>query len=68
MKELRQPDDPVLSEAEMAADGNISRATWRRNYRHDPDLKIIQISPRRIGARQSNWRKVLEKRTAGRRT
>jgi hypothetical protein len=66
MRNLREPDDPVLSPAEMARDGDMSDATWRRNYRHHPDLEIIQISPRRIGARQSNWRAVLGKLAAGR--
>jgi hypothetical protein len=49
----------------MATDGNISEATWYRNYRYHPKLRIIQISPRRIGARQSNWRQVLEEQTEG---
>jgi hypothetical protein len=66
MKNLREPADPVLSPAEMAGDGNVSLATWYRQYRHDPDLEIIQVSPRRIGARQSNWQKVLQRRAEGR--
>jgi hypothetical protein len=49
----------------MAADGRMSEATWYRNYRYHPDLKIIWISPRRIGARFSNWRRVLEAQTEG---
>jgi hypothetical protein len=65
MKSPRQPEDPILSPAEMATDGNISEATWYRNYRYHPKLRIIQISPRRIGARQSNWRQVLEEQTEG---
>jgi hypothetical protein len=53
--------DPILSPEMMCEDGNISMATWRRNYRHK--LPIIRISPRRIGARQSAWRKALEQKT-----
>jgi hypothetical protein len=52
--------DPILAPKEMCEDANISMATWVRNYRHNPQLKIMRLSPRRIGARQSNWRKVLE--------
>ena len=62
MKAPRQPADPILSPEEMALDGDISLATWRRNFRNDPQLTVIQLSPRRIGARQSNWRQVLEQR------
>ena len=58
--------DPVLSPRDMCEDGDISRATWVRNYRNHPKLKIMRTSPRRIGARQSNWREVLEQ-TAERR-
>jgi predicted DNA-binding transcriptional regulator AlpA len=65
MKPPRQPEDPILSPQEMAADGGMSEATWYRNYRYHPDLKIIWISPRRIGARFSNWRRVLEAQTEG---
>lgn len=53
--------DPILSPEEMCEDGNISMATWRRNYRHK--LPIIRISPRRIGARRSAWLKALEQNT-----
>jgi hypothetical protein len=53
--------DPILSPQEMCEDASISMATWRRNYRHK--LKIIRLSPRRIGARQSNWRETLEENT-----
>ena len=63
MKTPRQPEDPILSPEEMATDAGVSGATWYRNYRHHPNLRIIQISPRRIGARQSNWRQVLAKQT-----
>jgi hypothetical protein len=55
------PDDPILSPAEMAEDGNISVATWNRNYRHR--LPVIQISPRRIGVRRSAWLRALAERT-----
>jgi hypothetical protein len=54
-------DDPVLSPEQMCLDGNISMSTWRREYRHK--LNIIKLSPRRIGARQSNWRRVLDQQT-----
>jgi hypothetical protein len=57
----RQSEDPVLSPREMAQDANIALATWIRNYRHHPDLKILKLSPRRIGARRSNWRAVLDR-------
>jgi hypothetical protein len=63
MKTPRQIDDPILSPEEMCEDANISMATWRRSYRNK--LRIIQLSPRRIGARQSNWRQTLEQNTAG---
>jgi hypothetical protein len=63
MKEGRVVEDPILSPQEMCADGGFSMATWRRNYRHK--LKIIRLSPRRIGARRSNWRKTLEENTEG---
>jgi hypothetical protein len=53
--------DPILSPEEMCEDGNISIATWRRNYRHK--LPIIRISPRRIGARRSAWLRALEQNT-----
>jgi hypothetical protein len=49
--------DPVLSPQEMADDAGISLITWRRNYRDQ--LPILQISPRRIGCRQSQWRAAL---------
>jgi hypothetical protein len=62
MKKLREPEDPILEPQEMAVDGDMSKSTWHRHYRYHPDLEIIQISPRRIGARLSNWRKVLGKR------
>jgi hypothetical protein len=55
--------DPILSPEAMCEDANISMDTWRRHYRHHPKLKIMRLSPRRIGARQSNWREVLEQNT-----
>jgi hypothetical protein len=55
-----QPQDPIRSPTWMAEDGNISLTTWHRRYRHHPKLRIIRVSPRRIGARESNWRVVLE--------
>ena len=60
-----QPQDPIRSPEWMATDADISLATWHRRYRRHPKLKIIQVSPRRIGARQSNWRRVLEEQTEG---
>jgi hypothetical protein len=45
--------DPIISPRAMCEDADISKATWYRHYR--PKLKIIRLSPRRIGARQSNW-------------
>ena len=59
----REPEDPILSPREMCVDGNISEATWRRQFRHHPKLKIISLSPRRIGARRSNLHGVLADRT-----
>jgi hypothetical protein len=50
--------DPILSPREMCEDAGISKATWIRHYRHK--LDIIRLSPRRIGVRQSAWRKVLQ--------
>jgi hypothetical protein len=50
--------DPILSPRDMCEDGDISKATWYRHYRLK--LKIIRLSPRRIGARRSNWRSVIE--------
>ena len=60
---MQTEPDPILSPRAMCEDGDISKATWYRHYR--PKLKIIRLSPRRIGARQSNWRKVLEEQTEG---
>jgi hypothetical protein len=57
---LEAQHDPVMTPGEMCQDGNISMDTWRRHYRNHPKLKIMRLSPRRIGARQSNWRAVLE--------
>jgi hypothetical protein len=54
-------NDPIWSPRVMCEDGDISKATWYRHYR--PKLKIIRLSPRRIGARRSNWRAVLEANT-----
>jgi hypothetical protein len=62
MKPQRQAEDPILSPQEMADDAGISEATWYRNYRYHPKLKIIQMSPRRIGARKSDWRRALDQR------
>ena len=62
MKTSRQPEDPILSPQEMADDAGISLATWRRNFRDDPQLEIMQVTPRRIGARQSKWRWTLDQR------
>ena len=59
----RQSEDPILSPHEMWIDGGMSETTWYREYRYHPKLEIIQISPRRIGARQSNWRQLLAERT-----
>jgi hypothetical protein len=58
----REPDDPILSPDEMAADAGISPSTWVREYRYDPDLELFQLSARRLGARLSNWRSVVGKR------
>lgn len=65
MKNLRHPEDPILSPEQMAQDAGIALVTWHRNFRHHPKLKIVKISPRRIGARQSNWRQVLEDQIEG---
>jgi hypothetical protein len=54
------PDDPIRSPEWMATDAGISLSTWHRRFRRHPKLKILQISPRRIGARESNWREVSE--------
>jgi hypothetical protein len=56
----RLPLDPVLSPREMALDAGISLKTRHRNYRHT--LRILYLSPKRIGVRQSEWRKALEQR------
>ena len=50
--------DPILSPREMAADAGVSLSTWERNYRRR--IEILRISPRRIGAKRSVWRKALE--------
>ena len=65
MKTLKEPEDPILSPAKMAADGDMSEATWYATIGTIPRLKIIQVSPRRIGARHSNWRQVLDEQTEG---
>ena len=62
MKTPREPQDPILSPQEMADDAGISLATWRRNFRNDPQLEIMQVTPRRIGARQSEWQRTLDQR------
>jgi hypothetical protein len=61
----RGSEDPILSPQEMCADAHISEATWYRVYRYHPKLKIIWLSPRRIGARRSNWQQVLEEQAEG---
>jgi hypothetical protein len=53
-----ETEDPILSPSDMCRDGRISKATWYRHYR--PKLKIIRLSPRRIGARRSEWQSVIE--------
>lgn len=55
---MQTEPDPILSPRQMCEDAGISKATWMRHYRHKLDL--IRLSPRRIGARQSVWRQVLE--------
>jgi hypothetical protein len=57
-KKYEGAEDPVMSPAAMAEDADISLKTWYRHYRDK--LPIIQISPRRIGCRQSEWRRALE--------
>jgi hypothetical protein len=63
MRNIRRPEDPILSPEEMARDAGISISTWRREYRDA--LSIIQVSPRRISSRQSEWRRVLNNKRAG---
>jgi hypothetical protein len=58
---IKPIDDPILSPEEMCRDAGISMATWRRVYRDK--LNIVRMSPRRIGARRSNWHRVLEEQT-----
>ena len=53
--------DPVLSPEQMASDAGISRATWFRNWRRK--LPIVWVSQRRVGCRQSAWRRALAERT-----
>jgi hypothetical protein len=65
MKTIRPIDDPILSPEEMCRDSGISMATWRRQYRNE--LPIIQMSPRRIGVRRSDWQRYLSERTQPRR-
>ena len=62
MKTPRQPEDPILSPQEMAWTRQHLRGNLASQLPVRPQLKIIQITPRRIGARQSNWRQALEQR------
>jgi hypothetical protein len=62
--DTNKPNDPILSPKMMCDEANISLDTWRRVYRNK--LPIIKLSPKRIGARQSAWRKALEQNTEGR--
>jgi hypothetical protein len=57
----RVEDDPVLSPDAMCKDGDISKSTWYRHWRHK--LPIERLSPRRIGCRRSAWRAALEAET-----
>jgi hypothetical protein len=54
--------DPILAPADMCSEGKISLSTWRRQYRNS--LPIVQISPKRIGVRRSDWLAALARRTA----
>jgi hypothetical protein len=47
--------DPILSIAEIAALEGVSIATKRREIRAGRGPPIIQLSPRRIGVRQSDY-------------
>ena len=60
---MKTDQDPIMSPRAMARDAGISMATWVRNYRYHPKLKIIRLSPHRIGARRSNWREVVDQQT-----
>jgi hypothetical protein len=64
----REPEDPFLSPAEMAAEAGIALITWQRRYRNDPELDVTQLSLRRIGARRSRWHRVLEQQRQGERS
>jgi hypothetical protein len=58
---MQQPDDPILTPAEMARDARISLATWRRRWRRHREVEeaLIWVSPKRSGMRQSRWRAIL---------
>jgi hypothetical protein len=55
------PFDPILSPNQMCDEAGIDMDTWRRYYRRK--LPIIQLSPKRIGCRQSAWQAELASRT-----
>jgi hypothetical protein len=58
---VQEPDDPIIVPIEMARDARIALATWRRRWRHHPEVEkaLIWLSPRRCGMRQSRWRSIL---------
>jgi hypothetical protein len=53
--------DPVLSIPDAAASGSISLWTLKRAAKRG-ELKLLQLSPRRIGIRQSELQRWLENR------
>ena len=52
--------DPVLSIAEIAMLLGVSIATVRRGIRAGCGPRVVQLSPRRIGVRQSDFEAHLE--------
>jgi hypothetical protein len=54
--------DPVLSPAEACVELGISKSTWLRHWRHK--VRLVKLSPKRIGVRRSDLRAALEARIA----
>jgi hypothetical protein len=53
--------DPLRSPAWCARDLNMDRATWYRRVR--PVIEVVQVSPRRVGVRDSVHERYKRERT-----
>ena len=57
------PSDRVISLAEAAERTGLSTDTLRRCHKRE-EIKIVKLSPRRVGIRLSELNRFLEERTA----